>query len=128
MLSKADNERLTRFGPGTPMGEMLREFWHPAARSAALEADGAPKRVRLLGENFVAFRATDGRVGFFQENCPHRGAARGPRRACAGQTAVRPRSELRLQRDPRALDPLAVIDELARRRSPGSPAHVREAV
>jgi phenylpropionate dioxygenase-like ring-hydroxylating dioxygenase large terminal subunit len=75
MLSKADNERLTRVGPGTPMGEMLREFWHPAARSAALEADGAPKRVRLLGENFVAFRATDGRVGLFQENCPHRGVS-----------------------------------------------------
>ena len=75
MLSKEDNERLTRVGPGTPMGEMLREFWTPALRSAALEADGAPKRVRLLGENFVAFRATDGRVGFFQENCPHRGVS-----------------------------------------------------
>jgi len=75
MLSREDNERLTRVGPGTPMGEMLREFWHPVARSASLEADGAPKRVRLLGENFVAFRATDGRVGFFQENCPHRGVS-----------------------------------------------------
>jgi phenylpropionate dioxygenase-like ring-hydroxylating dioxygenase large terminal subunit len=75
MLTRADNERLTQVGPGTPMGEMLREFWTPAARSAALEADGAPLRVRLLGENFVAFRATDGQVGFFQENCPHRGAS-----------------------------------------------------
>jgi phthalate 4,5-dioxygenase oxygenase subunit len=75
MLSSADNERLTRVGPGTPMGEMLREFWTPALRSAALEADGAPKRVRLLGENFVAFRATDGRVGFFAERCPHRGVS-----------------------------------------------------
>src|SRR5271154_4433347 len=54
------------------MGELLREFWTPALRSAALEADGPPKRVRLLGQNFVAFRATDGRVGFLNEACPHR--------------------------------------------------------
>ena len=72
MLSKEENERLTSVGPGTPMGLMLREFWTPAIRSGALEADGAPRRVRLLGENFVAFRATDGRVGFFAERCPHR--------------------------------------------------------
>ncbi|MDA0239577.1 MAG: Rieske 2Fe-2S domain-containing protein [Proteobacteria bacterium] len=75
MLSKEDNERLTRVGPGTPMGEMLRELWTPACRSEALEADGAPLRVRLLCENFVAFRATDGRVGFFDEACPHRCAS-----------------------------------------------------
>ena len=75
MLTKAENEVLTRVGPGTPMGEMLREFWTPALRAAALEADGAPKRVRLLGQNFVAFRATDGRVGFLDEACPHRCAS-----------------------------------------------------
>jgi len=72
VLTRAENELLTRVGPGTPMGEMLREYWTPALRSAALEADGAPVRVRLLGENFVAFRASDGRVGFFDEGCPHR--------------------------------------------------------
>ena len=75
MLSKEDNERLTRVGAGTPMGEMLRECWTPALRSAVLEAEGAPRRVRLLGENFVAFRASDGRVGFFAEKCPHRCAS-----------------------------------------------------
>jgi phthalate 4,5-dioxygenase len=75
MLSQEDNERLTRVGPGTPMGELLRELWTPAVRSASLVADGAPKRVRLLGQNFVAFRATDGRVGFLNEACPHRGAS-----------------------------------------------------
>src|SRR5689334_4917803 len=75
MLNKADNELLTRVGPGTPMGAMLREYWVPACRSAKLEADGAPERVRLFGENFVAFRATDGRVGFMQEACPHRCAS-----------------------------------------------------
>jgi phthalate 4,5-dioxygenase len=75
MLSKEDNERITRVGPGTPMGEMLREFWTPALRSAALEADGAPKAFRLLAEDLVAFRATDGRIGIFQKQCPHRCAS-----------------------------------------------------
>jgi phthalate 4,5-dioxygenase oxygenase subunit len=72
MLTREENELLCRVGPGTPMGEMLREYWMPALRSEALEADGAPVRVRLMGENFVAFRATDGRVGLFDEGCPHR--------------------------------------------------------
>lgn len=75
MLSPEENELLTRIGPGTPMGEMLREYWVPACRSAKLVADGAPERVRLFGENFVAFRATDGRVGFLAEGCPHRCAS-----------------------------------------------------
>jgi phthalate 4,5-dioxygenase oxygenase subunit len=75
MLNQADNELLTRVGPGTAMGAMLREYWVPACRSATLEADSAPFRVRLFGENFVAFRATDGRVGFIQEACPHRCAS-----------------------------------------------------
>lgn len=72
MLSREDNELLTRVGPGTPMGAMMREYWFPVVRSAKLEADGAPERIRLLGEDFVAFRATDGRVGFIDEGCPHR--------------------------------------------------------
>jgi phthalate 4,5-dioxygenase oxygenase subunit len=72
MLTREDNELLCRIGAGTPMGELLREYWMPAVLSSQLEADGAPLRVRLLGENFVSFRATDGRVGFFDEGCPHR--------------------------------------------------------
>ncbi len=75
MIKAEQNELLTRVGPDTPMGEYLREYWVPACRSAKLEADGAPERVRLFGENFVAFRATDGRVGFMQEACPHRCAS-----------------------------------------------------
>lgn len=75
MMNPADNELLTRVGPGTAMGAMLREYWIPACRSKKLEADGAPERIRLFGENFVAFRATDGRVGFMQEACPHRCAS-----------------------------------------------------
>ena len=75
MMDPADNELLTRIGPGTPMGALLREYWVPACRSAKLVADGAPERVRLFGENFVAFRVTDGRVGFMPEACPHRCAS-----------------------------------------------------
>jgi phenylpropionate dioxygenase-like ring-hydroxylating dioxygenase large terminal subunit len=72
MLSRKDNELLCRVGPGTPMGAMLREYWWPVLRSERLEAEGAPMRVRLLGEDYVAFRATDGRVGVLDEHCPHR--------------------------------------------------------
>ncbi len=75
MMTKEDNERLCHVGPGTPMGRMMRRYWHPVARSARLVPDDAPLRVRLLGENFIAFRATDGRVGFFDESCPHRGTS-----------------------------------------------------
>lgn len=74
-MKKEENERLTRVGPGTPMGRVLREYWHPIVRSQKLVADGAPERVELLGETFVAFRATDGRVGVFDEACPHRCAS-----------------------------------------------------
>ncbi len=75
MMSKEDNERITRVGPGTPMGELLRELWTPALRSAAIVADGAPKAFRLLGEDLVAFRSTDGRVGILRKACPHRCAS-----------------------------------------------------
>ncbi|OYW98151.1 MAG: ring-hydroxylating oxygenase subunit alpha, partial [Rhizobiales bacterium 32-66-8] len=75
MLSKADNEFLTRAGKGTPMGEMLRRFWMPALLSEELpERDGPPKKIRILGEDLLAFRQTDGRVGIVEPHCPHRGA------------------------------------------------------
>ncbi|MCU1344856.1 MAG: hypothetical protein JWL70_1122 [Acidimicrobiia bacterium] len=55
------------------MGRLMREnYWIPAFLSTQVEADGAPMRVRLVGGNYVAFRATDGRIGFFDEGCPHR--------------------------------------------------------
>jgi phthalate 4,5-dioxygenase len=76
MLRAADNEILTRVGPGTLMGDLLRRYWTPACLSAEVAgAGGAPVRVRLLGEDLVAFRDTGGRVGLVQENCPHRGAS-----------------------------------------------------
>jgi phthalate 4,5-dioxygenase len=75
MLSAADNELLCRVGPGTPMGAMFSEYWWPVLRADKLEADGDPERVRLLGRDFVAFRASDGKLGFLDEGCPHRGAS-----------------------------------------------------
>ena len=76
MLSKEDNELLCRVGPGTPMGNLMRQYWIPAARSDELPVpDGAPMRVRLLGEDLIAFRTTFGAVGIVQNACPHRGAS-----------------------------------------------------
>jgi phthalate 4,5-dioxygenase len=75
MLSREDNELLTRIGPGTPMGELMRQYWQPILLSSELaEPDGAPVRVRALGEDLIAFRDTQGRVGLLGANCPHRGA------------------------------------------------------
>jgi phenylpropionate dioxygenase-like ring-hydroxylating dioxygenase large terminal subunit len=76
MLSAEDNETLVRVGEGTPMGQLMRRFWFPALLSEEVaERDGRPARVRLLGENLVAFRDSEGRIGLLQENCPHRGAS-----------------------------------------------------
>jgi phthalate 4,5-dioxygenase len=76
MLSPEENALLTRTGPGTPMGALLRRYWVPALLAAELaEPDGPPVRVQLLGERLVAFRATDGRLGLVEEHCPHRGAS-----------------------------------------------------
>src|SRR5215471_15705497 len=76
MLSREDNALLTRVGPATPMGNLLRCFWQPFALSTELRsADCDPIRVRLLGEDLVAFRDTNGTVGLIQNNCPHRGAS-----------------------------------------------------
>ncbi|NQV57298.1 MAG: Rieske 2Fe-2S domain-containing protein [Rhodospirillales bacterium] len=73
MLRQEDNERLTRVGPGTPAGELFRRYWQPALLSSEVAApDGAPVRVRLLGEDLLAFRDSDGRVGLVDAYCPHR--------------------------------------------------------
>ena len=89
MLSAQDNETMTRVGPGTPMGEVMRRYWLPMLYSWELEPDGEPKRVRLLGENLIAYRASDGRVGLVAEACPRgsaRGAAEGGRRCSLPRT------------------------------------------
>jgi len=76
MLNAEDNELLTRVGPGTPMGEMMRQYWLPALLSEELvERDGRPVRVRLLCEDLIAFRDSSGRPGLLAKNCPHRGAS-----------------------------------------------------
>jgi hypothetical protein len=76
VLSAEDNEILTRVGPGTPMGNLLRRYWIPACLSSEIGTpDGPPARVRLLGEDLVAFRDTGGAVGLIEERCPHRGAS-----------------------------------------------------
>ncbi len=75
MLSEFENQRLTRVGPGTPMGNLLRRYWMPALlASEVAEPDGPPVRVRLLGEDLIAFRDSDGRVGLVDAFCPHRRA------------------------------------------------------
>jgi phthalate 4,5-dioxygenase len=75
MFSHADNELLTRTGAGTPMGEYFRRFWQPVALSREIaQPDSPPIRVRVLGEDFVAFRDTQGRVGVIEPHCAHRGA------------------------------------------------------
>ena len=76
MLSKEDNDLLTKVGPGTPMGELMRQYWVPALPAAEFPSpDSPPKRMKLLGENLIMFRDSNGNVGCFKESCPHRGAS-----------------------------------------------------
>src|SRR5438067_12960854 len=76
MLTKEENELLCRVGPGTVMGNLMRQYWVPALLSSELpEPDSAPLRVRLLGENLIAFRDSSGQVGLLDQACPHRGAS-----------------------------------------------------
>jgi 5,5'-dehydrodivanillate O-demethylase len=70
----ARQERLTRVGPGTPMGAYMRRFWHPVAASIELR-DAPVLPVQLLGERLALFRADDGTLGLVAERCPHRGAS-----------------------------------------------------
>lgn len=75
MLTAFENETLTRTGPGTAMGRVLRCYWLPALLSREIGIPGGPPvRVTLLGEAFVAFRDTTGRAGIIDPRCPHRGA------------------------------------------------------
>ena len=73
MFTEQDNEDLTRVGPGTLMGELMRRFWMPVLLPQELPApDCGPVRVRLLGEDLIAFRDTNGRLGLLDRYCPHR--------------------------------------------------------
>ena len=75
MLTKEENERMTRVGPGTPGGEFLRRYWFPISVAAELTDENPTKFIRILGENLVLFRDKSGRVGLIEDRCSHRGAS-----------------------------------------------------
>src|SRR5438105_13406970 len=72
MLSKEMNERLTRVGPGTPLGNLLRCYWYPIARAPELD-DEPVLAVTLLGENLALYRTDAGALGLVAQRSPHRG-------------------------------------------------------
>ena len=73
MLTAARNEMLTRVGPGTPMGELLRRYWQPVAGASEFDANPI-KPIRLLGEDLVLFKDLSGHYGLVDRHCPHRRA------------------------------------------------------
>src|SRR3954462_14503302 len=76
MPTKEENALLTQTGLGTMMGDFMRRYWVPALLSFELPTpDCPPVRVKLLGEELIAFRDTNGQVGLIAANCPHRGAS-----------------------------------------------------
>src|SRR5262249_39946415 len=76
LLSKEENELITRTGPGTPAGELVRRYWVPALLSEEIPApDSPPVQVHILGEELVAFRDSNGRIGLIAEHCLHRGTS-----------------------------------------------------
>src|SRR5689334_6777797 len=75
-MDRKDNERLCQVGRDTEMGALLRRYWIPACLSADLpKPGGRPIRVRLFGDNMVAWRGVNGEVGLIDERCMHRGAS-----------------------------------------------------
>src|SRR6266545_2805871 len=75
MLAKEDNDLITDTNPDTPMGEVFRRFWLPVALADELPSpDSVPLRVKVMNEDLIAFRDTNGNVGLIDANCPHRGA------------------------------------------------------
>ena len=111
MLSQEDNELLVHVGPATPMGNLFRRFWTPVALVSELGApDAPPVRVRVFGENFVAFRDSDGEAALLDAYCPHRRAnlfwgrneARGLRCAYHGWKLTAPGSARIFRTAPRA--------------------------
>jgi phenylpropionate dioxygenase-like ring-hydroxylating dioxygenase large terminal subunit len=75
MTTARENEILTRVGPGTPMGALMREYWMPVGYSSEVKADGPPLRLMALGEKLLAFRDSSGRLGIMDHRCPHRCAS-----------------------------------------------------
>jgi 5,5'-dehydrodivanillate O-demethylase oxygenase subunit len=75
MLTREENEMLTRVGPGTPAGELLRRYWLPVGVASEITDENPTQLVRILGETLVLFRDKSGRVGLLNDRCPHRGAS-----------------------------------------------------
>ena len=75
MTNAIESQELTRVGPGTTMGALMREYWLPALKSSEVVTKGDPVRLMLLGEKLIAFRDADGRVGVMDHRCPHRCAS-----------------------------------------------------
>src|SRR4249919_2159751 len=75
MLTSEENEMLTRVGPGTPAGELLRRYWHPVAIATDLSDENPVKFVRILGEDLVLFQSKKGELGLIGDRCSHRGAS-----------------------------------------------------
>jgi 5,5'-dehydrodivanillate O-demethylase len=75
MLSREENETITRVGPGTPAGTMLRRYWWPVGFTEHVKTKGSPVPVRLLGEDFVLFRDGAGNLGMVDLHCSHRGTS-----------------------------------------------------
>jgi hypothetical protein len=113
MLSKDDNALATDITKGKPMGELFRRFWLPFLLSSDLPGpDGIPERVKLLGEELIAFRDTNGRVGLMDAYCPHRGA---------------PMFFGRNEEEPTCRTPLRARPSARRSRSSPTPASTRAA-
>src|SRR6185295_10467373 len=75
MLTREENEMLTRVGPGTPAGDLLRRYWLPVGVASELTEENPTQVVRILGETLVLFRDKSGNVGLLEDRCPHRGVS-----------------------------------------------------
>ena len=75
MLTREENEMLTRIGPGTPAGEVMRRYWHPISIAQELTDENPTKFIRVLGEDLVLFKDKSGHVGLVADHCVHRGAS-----------------------------------------------------
>lgn len=75
MLTQEQNERLTKVGPGTPCGDLLRRYWQAICPAGEITEANPKKRVRIMGEDLLVYRAADGEVLCIQEHCPHRRAS-----------------------------------------------------
>ena len=73
MLTPAQNDRLVRVGPGTPMGDLLRRYWMPIAGVSEFDQTNT-KPIRLMGEDLVLYKDLSGQYGLVQRQCPHRRA------------------------------------------------------